>query len=223
MEAGYGSLISLKHCEDTLNDATITDKQALDIHICVEGYFKRLFFIGLRLHEVQYVTAQQVMQRYWSRSLKELMKKAWDVSGIGYDGATKYSGYLEVERFVTTFSAHYRNQRVHGSQDEITDQRLLAAIIGVDKEIVRVSEQICEVTVGCSAFDKPGRWGAGRGRTEEVADVFQRLELRENRHEPPDIAEVENWLAKRGADGVGQLRWMREGRGGRPKGGPAAR
>jgi len=93
-----------------------------------------------------------------------------------------YGSLISLKRFVTTISARYRTQRIRVGQDEITDQRLLAAIIGVDKEMVRVSEQICEVTVGCSAFDKPGRWGAGRGRKEEVADVFQRLELRENRH-----------------------------------------
>ena len=190
-------MISLKLSKDILNDATISDKQALDVHICVEGYFKRLLFIGLRLNEVQYETARQVIERYWSRSLKELIKKAWNTSGVGYDTAKQYDGYREVERYVTTFTAYYRNQRVHGGRDEIEDQRLLVAMIDVDKEIIRVSERICQATVGCSAFQKPGRWGAKRGRIEDIAAVLQRFNLRENRHEPPDIAEVETWLAER--------------------------
>ena len=168
-------MIVLSECQRVLSSIEVSDDYFLKQHFYMEGFFKRLLFIGLHLNSVQYKTAQDVITTY-HESLEKMIERAWTLSGFDYkNDVSEYGNYKNLEGYFVKFTAKYRNYRVHGIYDEIKDNELLLLLVTINSKYFKVCNDYISNKGKPSVFNEPKNWGATRGNKEDVAQVYSRL------------------------------------------------
>ncbi|OQA93942.1 MAG: hypothetical protein BWY27_00008 [Bacteroidetes bacterium ADurb.Bin234] len=168
-------MIELSKCKTILEQKNISDEYFIKLHITLEGYLKRLLFIGLRTKDVQYKTAQESITKY-HEILPNMISKIWLILGIDYkNDLLKFGKYKILEEYVLNFTSKYRNYRVHGIYDEIKDHELLRCLILIDKAFINEIEKYLKTKKMPSAFDEPKKWGAKVSKIKSVDDVFNNI------------------------------------------------
>lgn len=168
-------MIELKKIKKILANEDNSDEFFIRLHIALEGYLKRLLFIGLRKNNVQYKTGLEAIVKYHSR-LPDMISKIWTLLGINYkNDVLKYGKYQILEEYMLNFTSKYRNYRVHGIYDEIRDQELLNVLIIIDKKYILEIEEYFKSKKLPSAFDEPKKWGAKIAQIKKIDDVFNNI------------------------------------------------
>ena len=177
-------MINLQRCKECLDNPEFTDEYFLKIHFYVEGILKRLMLFGLRKMGLQYKTAVTFIKRYDSKNIEFLIDDTFKILRI--DGAIirGISRFDELKEFVIEFSSKYRNLRVHGLYDKITDNNLLQALVGCDYHFIKKLEIILERAKIPSFYEKPSAWvGVNKGTVSSVGQL-NGINLSGRLHEP---------------------------------------
>lgn len=168
-------MIVLAECRSVLSSIEISDNYFLKQHFYMEGYLKRLLFIGLRLNSVQYKMAQDVIAAY-HEPLEKMIERAWSLSGFDYKhDVSNYGNYKSLEIYFVKFTAKYRNYRVHGVYDKIKDDELLELLITINFRYFNICNSYINSKGRPSVFNEPKDWGAKKGLQENMAQVYSRL------------------------------------------------
>lgn len=201
-------MISLKNLKDlmTQSPASPTTDDFIRIHKSVEGYIRRLQFIGLRLNNVKYSTAQDVISLSYLNN-RDLIKKTikWiTLSRHSIEDFEAQNADLKVllDLFFD-FSSIYRNRLTHGIYDKINNQEVLKHCYYVDKYLIVEFESTLSQLGYKSAFNEPNEWGAtAASSTETVDQVIARLRIG-NRitKSPKGIISVKNTIAQTSYNG----------------------
>lgn len=173
----------------------------IELHRYVEGYLRRLLLIGLRLHEVQYKQAQKIIELTFLNK-RALIEKSFTL--ISYGTFALKQAKKEYPRFAISadlffnFTSPYRNWLVHGVHDNIHDPELLECLCRSDRQFIIEFEKILRDQFHRSAFDKPGDWGAQKGKKEEnIPALIKRLGLKKVlKGAPMSLTEAKNRLEK---------------------------
>ena len=157
------------------NEKDITPELFIYLHAAVEGYFKRLLFIGIRINEVQYKIAQDVL------AMLTLQKnQCWDnaIALLNIKNLFNNSEcFREIYTLFNNFSSRYRNWFVHGINENLPPE-ILKMCVEVDITLIKVIEGILKANGKPSAFQTPTEWGARVVMVEEEPEeVINRLGL----------------------------------------------
>ncbi len=175
-------MVYLKNIKERLRTARgCSVPSFVELHRYVEGYLRRLLLIGLRLHEVQYRQAQKIIEFSFLNSFA-LVEKSFLL--LSYHTFTLNQAKKKFPKFATStdlffkFTSPYRNWLVHGVYDTIHDSELLECLCLADRQFIIEFEKVLKDQFNRSAFDKPGDWGARRGKREEdLPALIRRLHL----------------------------------------------
>jgi len=202
-------MIYLERCKRILADTRVSDDQFLQVHFYLEGLIRRMLFIGLRLKNIQYDTAQAMVSRYKNDNLAGLLKDAWAKIGVKESGLLEQDNYRELRDLVIGFTAPARNLRVHGIRDQYDDKELLALLIRTDTLFIQEVNRILLEKKGATLFDPPRKFGAVIVR--EKKDLVRRETAARTNPEKRDILSFINRIQfpmvagdKKGAPAFGQ-------------------
>jgi len=151
-------LYAIKTLKETINKNINSDKYFLDLHFTLEGYLRRLIFIGLRLNDVRYKTAQLAIKKY-HEGLNALIDKIWELLKFDEKEINSFGNYSKLKNYVINITSKYRNYRTHGIYDVITDKELFKNLILVDKNFICEIEKFLNEKKHLSCFDQPNKWG----------------------------------------------------------------
>lgn len=187
-------MVNLAECQKILSAVEESDGYFLKQHFYIEGFLKRLLFIGLRLHNIQYNTAQEVIVAY-HEPLGKMIERAWTISGFDYRDVIEFGIYKDLEGFFVNYTAKYRNYRVHGIYDEIKDLDLLRLLTTINYRYYKTCNEYILYKGKPSVFDKPTTWGAKIGKQETIPEIYARL-LKGVKQKDTKYsrAEIEAWL-----------------------------
>ena len=178
----------------------VTTDNFIDIHKAVEGYIRRLLLIGLRVNDVSYKVAQQVIKGSYlnnrvliEKTIKLITKGTKEISDF-----ENSNNDLEIlKNLFLEFTSIYRNRVVHGIYKTINDQTVLNYCYYIDKYLIIEFEQTLLLLNYKSAYDTPTDWGAVRGTSTESFDqVISRLKLGSLLRPPKGIIAVKNQISK---------------------------
>lgn len=179
-------MISPSQLNAVLGDSTLprTAESFIHLHRHLEGYFKRVMLIGLRLHGAQYKTATAIVDTIHINA-KDQIEKALvllEVSPRKHQqilGEIKHdhqSVFMFIKLF-TEFSSRFRNRLAHGVLDEIRDEVSLDLLFRVDQGLFLELESMLKTRHGHSALDKPNKWGAKPGTKDNIESLVDELKL----------------------------------------------
>jgi hypothetical protein len=195
---------ALKDILGAPNPPKTTDSFILvDRHL--EGYFKRVLFIGLRVNGAQYSTSQSIIHSV-HMDVASLIKKAIvlvdgrsDCYREIIDAAeAKHKSLFALIELFQNFSARFRNRIAHGIISEIRDPAILESLIRVDQLLFKEFETMLMAEYGHSALQMPKDWGARRGTKESTDSLIMRLKLGKNSLQPMAVKDVYRVLAEIG-------------------------
>ncbi len=189
-------MIKLGECQKVLSAVEESDSYFLKQHFYIEGFLKRLLFIGLRLNDVQYNMAEEVIIAY-HEPLEKMIERAWTISGFDYkNDVVKFGAFKDLEGFFVNYTAKYRNYRVHGIYDEIEDPDLLRLLTTINYRYYKICNEYISHKGKPSVFDKPIKWGAKIGKEETILEVYSRIfkgvKKKDQKYSRNDI---EKWLS----------------------------
>ena len=197
-------MIPLENLKSVLEDRepVLSTESFLRLHRHLEGYFKRVLLISLRIRGVKYKPAVRVVESANISVMSQIEKAIYllDVSA----GSRKLSIRLAeaqfpqlfvLKRLFKEFSAPFRNQVSHGVIDNFTDFATMSALFRVDFGLYRAFEDMLRVKYGRSAFDQPKAWGARPGKQGDPEEITNRLGLGNPNPEPIETSLVEAALA----------------------------
>ena len=174
----------------------------LYLHRHVEGYTRRVLFIGLRLHDVRYATAEMLIDQgklsfYDSVrvALNLVLRRDQSIKDISKELVQTHPRFVAFFGLVLEFTTKYRNALAHGLVQKVKDPEILGLLFRIDLEFLQCFEALLHAEKGRSAYDKPRDWGALRGKEENIATVVQRLRLRGLSDRPLRIEEVRARIA----------------------------
>jgi len=180
-----------------------TTAEFLDIHRYMEGYLKRVLFIGLRLKGVQYKNAEFIVSKI-QLDIATAIGKSWfflDQSG-SKNGAfikaleSKHPDLFILKEVFITFCSRYRNQVAHGLIGQISGQDAIDLLCHVNLSFYKAIEAMLQAEFSCSAFDTPTLWGASRSLNEGHATTIARLSLGKYLSKAPQrVCDVKTALA----------------------------
>jgi hypothetical protein len=185
--------MNLTECKKILDETGISDEYFLRLHFCVEAIIRRLFLIGLRLKGMQFRTAQSFVDEYHPR-LRDHIRNVFGCCGVDYDKLLASEKYATLEKLFFEFTSRWRNQRVHGLYPVITDTELLKLLITADKSFINEIEAMLKKMGKPSLFDTPGKWGATRGKTKDVAAVCKEIFGKKSSPKPLSSQEAADML-----------------------------
>lgn len=175
------------------------------LHRHLEGYFKRIMLIGLRLHGAQYKTAALIVDTIHMNASAQIEKALvlLEVSSrkhleILNDIKRDHQSVFALIKLFTDFSSRYRNRLAHGVIDEIRDDLVLDLLFRVDQGLFLECESMLKARHGHSAMDQPNAWGARRGTEEDLESLVNRLSLGKVSPNPISTKAVLNALADLG-------------------------
>lgn len=184
----------------TLSPVSPTSDEFIKIHKGVEGYMRRLLFIGIRLNNVKYSTALEVINLSYLNN-PELIKKCIVLVSCTRHNITDFETQnpdlkVLLDLFFT-FTSIYRNRLVHGIYEKIDNQELLKHCYYIDKYLITEFETTLYQLGYKSAFDSPTEWGATKIQSYETFDqVITRLKLGFITKAPKGIRSVQNAIAQ---------------------------
>jgi hypothetical protein len=170
-------MINLQRCKECLDKPEFTDEYFLKIHFYLEGIFKRIMLFGLRKLKMQYKTATKFIRLYNSGSVENLINDTFEILRIDNNVIKGVSKFDELKKYVIEFSSKYRNLRVHGLYDKITNHDLLQALIGCDYYFIKKLETILKRANIPSFYEKPSTWGIKKGTVTNVGDILIYVKL----------------------------------------------
>ena len=184
----------------TLSPASPTTEDFIKIHKAVEGYIRRLLFIGLRLNGVKYSTSQEVINLSYLNNQDLIKKSIVLISRSTHkitDFETQNPDLKVLLDLFSNFTSIYRNRLVHGIYENINDQIALNLCYYIDKYLIKEFEDTLIQLEYRSAFDSPTEWGATRTQSSETFDqVISRLRLGSITKAPKGIRSVQNAIAQ---------------------------
>jgi hypothetical protein len=155
-----------------MHNPEFTDEYFLKIHFYVEGILKRLMLFGLRKLGLQYRTAINFIKKYNSHTIENLIDDTFRLLKIDPKIINGVSKFSELKNYVIEFSSKYRNLRVHGIYDKISDSNLLQALIGCDYYFIRKLEIILKKANIPSFYEKPSAWvEIKRGKFNNISQL----------------------------------------------------
>lgn len=171
----------------------------IKIHKGVEGYIRRLLFVGLRINGVKYETSLEVINMSYLNN-RELLKKTIELltknTKTLTDFESKNNDFKELENLFFDFTSIYRNRVIHGIFEKISDQIVLKHCYYIDMYFIIEFESTLKSLGYKSAFDQPNVWGALRSTSSETFDhVIKRLKLGRLSKKPKGIISVQNSIA----------------------------
>jgi len=149
----------LETFENDVSKIEISSENFLYIHSTVEGYWKRLLFIGIRANGVQYEMAKEVMKKV-NLSANATVEKAQSLLETEFPEIKNYFksntdlGIL-MELF-RTFCSPYRNWCIHGVMDAGKDTLQLCIYVNI--LLIKELEKTLEANNLPSAFDRPRKF-----------------------------------------------------------------
>ena len=166
-------MISIKYLKEFIEkDYDATDVAYLQCQGMFEAYIKRLLFISLRLHGIQYQYAREIitdtsqhmkMSQVIGYSINRMLKEKG--GGRRYEDLRKSDKRLEgLQGCVIKFCRPVRNKIAHGAKQNLNPE-LLTLCSKITQEFVRRIEYNLKKHAGLSALDTPGEWGAERSMT----------------------------------------------------------
>jgi len=187
-------MVQLRKCKEVFEQNEISDQYFLNLHFYVEGFLKRLLFIGLRLSDVQYKAAQDAITKY-HEPLPLMIQKAFILSGFDYkNGLCKFKDYKKIEEYFIGFSSKYRNYRVHGILDTLKDEELIEMLITIDKLYISIIVEFIKSNNKPSVFDKPKDWGAKVAKKKSMEDIFDNILKVKMKKQKYNKEDVKKWL-----------------------------
>lgn len=158
-----------------------TEEDFINIHKGVEGYIRRLLLIGLRLNNVKYSTAQEVIKMSYlnnrdlfKKTIELVTKKTKTIS----DFEAANPDLKELMDLFFDFTSILRNRILHGVDEKIHNAIALKHAYYIDKYLVDEMEASLSTFGFKSAFDEPNKWGALTVKsTETFSAVITRLKL----------------------------------------------
>lgn len=169
------SSISIKRLEKLLSKdleiERINISDFLELHKDIEGYFRRLLYISLRLKGLSDDFSKKITSRCTLNS-NEVLTKSFDFIGqkktnINGEKMTsksiedKYDRFKTLFRYYKNYSTRYRNLYLHGIVENIGEDEIRLSYI-VEKKLLLEIEKILKREYGKSAKDTPTNWGATR-------------------------------------------------------------
>lgn len=171
------SSISIKRLERLLSKdkdlkiERIVISDFLELHKDIEGYFRRLLYISLRLKGLSDDFSKKITSRC-SLNSNEVLTKSFDLisqkkTNLNGEKMTyksiedKYDRFKTLFRYYKNYSSRYRNLYLHGIIENIGDVEIRLSYI-VEKKLLLEIENILKKEYGKSATDKPTSWGATR-------------------------------------------------------------
>ena len=185
--------MTLTECKKILAETGISDEYFLRLHFCVEAIIRRLFLIGLRLKGMQFRIAQSFVDDYHA-GLRDHIRKVFCCCGVDYDDFKASNKYACLEKLFFEFTSRWRNRRVHGLYPAITDTELLKLLINTDKSFVNEIEAMLKKMGKPSLFDTPGKWGATRVKTKDIAAVCKEVFGKKSSSKPMSSQEAADML-----------------------------
>jgi len=170
-------MINLQRCRECIDNPEFTDEYFLNIHFYIEGILKRIMLFGLRKLGLQYKTATKFIKLYNSRSVENLINDTFEILKIDRNIIKKVSKFDDLKKCVIDFSSEYRNFRVHGLYDKITNHNLLKALVGCDYCFIKKLEEILERAKIPSFYEKPSAWGIKKGTITNIEELKNRIKL----------------------------------------------
>ena len=164
-------MINLQQCKKCIDNPEFTDEYFLKIHFYVEGILKRIMLFGLRKMGLQYKTSVKWIRQYNSKTVENLINDTFKILKIDQNIVKGVSKFNELKEYVIEFSSKYRNLRVHGLYDKITDYNLLQALIGCDYYFIKILETVLEKAKIPSFYEKPSAWGIKKGTISNVENL----------------------------------------------------
>ena len=171
----------------------------------MEGYFKRVLFIGLRINGAQYSTGQAIIHSV-HMDVTSQIEKAIALVDTRSDchnrsieaSKTRYKSLFALIELFLSFSTRFRNRLAHGVISEIKDPAILASLIRVDQLLFMEFEAMLMAEYGHSALQAPKDWGARRGTKESPDSLIKRLRLGKISPQPMAIEDVHRALTEIG-------------------------
>ena len=193
-------MINLKNLKKIINESPqqLETKDFIIIHKSVEGYFRRLLLIGLRLNDVKYKTSLDVIKMSYLCN-KDLLKKIVGLISLNnntlIDFENQNPDFQKLEELFFDFTSIYRNRIIHGVDERIYDEVILKYCYYIDKFFLKEFEATLSLFDYNSGFDTPKTWGANRVvNSESINNVIRRLNLGKITKEPKGINSVKNIL-----------------------------
>ncbi len=197
-------MISPKQLITVLSDSNQprTTESFIRVHRHLEGYFKRVMLIGLRIHGVQYETATRIIDSVHMHAIAQIEKAIVLLDGtsrkhsdvINEAKRNNNAVFVLVELF-QNFSALFRNRLAHGVIDEVRDPATLNTLFDVDLWLFNEFESMLKKKYCRSGFDRPNEWGAKPGRKESIDSIITRLKLGKVSPNPIATKDVQQTLA----------------------------
>jgi hypothetical protein len=182
------------------NPSKTTDS-FIQVHRHLEGYFKRVLFIGLRINGAQYSTGQVIIssahmdvQSQITKAIELVDRRSDCHSKIIEATKAKYKSLFTLIELFQNFSARFRNRLAHGVISEIRDPAILESLIRVDQLLFMEFEAMLMAEYGHSALQAPKDWGARRGTKESADSLIKRLKLGKISLQPMAIEDVHRAL-----------------------------
>jgi len=195
-------MVSLKNLKKVLFEEpeSLDSDLFLRNHKYLEGYFRRCILIGLRINNVKYQTAQNVISLTYqnNRQLLDtifllLSKNNKTLISI----KNKHADFKELLKLFFDFTSIYRNRLVHGVINKIHDDQVLKYCYLIDKYLMLEFERVLKIEFSKSVFDKPKDWGAKTIRSKETIEQIRlRLQLGKLVKDPLKIETVKRNISK---------------------------
>jgi hypothetical protein len=191
-----------KHNEQPLM-GLLTAQDVIAAHRTAEQYLRRFFFVALRVNDVQYATAENLVElarqskpfNVFTQSLKLIFEKT-DKHRL--DGLSFLSTYPDLVQLLEVFDGYATPVRYRLAQgnDELNRAEAYKTAYHIAKSLVTEIERALQAEFGHSAFDAPKSWGA---RTVVSSETIEQIITRLNLHyivgTTCDLAAVKTKLA----------------------------
>ncbi|MEZ8719054.1 hypothetical protein AB6D81_24095 [Vibrio splendidus] len=182
-------------------DVEYTSQSFFKTHTHLEAYVKRVLLISLRLKGVQYDNSVKIVESTYINTaslidkvlalLDSTNKKQADVLA---DLKIKYPEFFTCKSLVLDFSSIYRNRLAHGTISELKDTELIKLLCMTNYAFYQSFEKLLASEYSHSALEKPGVWGAKRGKAEGIEITVKSLKLGSIVKEPKSKSTVKALL-----------------------------
>lgn len=164
-----------------LEQENFSTEEFLLIHRFVEGYLKRITFIALRLHDVQYQTSLELANFAYIGGVFSQIKKVFELLPGNHtlnSISEKHNDFKVFQELFTKYTSSLRNRLLHGGIGKLRDEEVLRYAALIDQRFIKEFEKVLKEEWNASAFDTPKAWGAKRITTSEnKIEVAKRLKL----------------------------------------------
>lgn len=176
-------MISVSKLKKIVNsrERNFSTNDFLQIHRFTEGYLKRITFIALRLHGIQFKTAQELADFVYIGGIFSQIKKIFELLPGDHTLVSiskKHKDFQIFQELFTQYTASLRNRLLHGGIGNLKDEEVLRYASLIDKNFILEFEKVLQAEWGHSAFETPKEWGAKRITVPEDKIVLaKRLKL----------------------------------------------